>query len=525
MAAKTGNRERGNDLAGESMNSEGQVAADRVNTAQAGLARLEPHKKNRHKSPQWKASAQPKKGSPGSASTLYLSLDFLSVCVAGALAYQMRLLLLHSSLSVEALRQEQRAYLGFFVVYAILIVLVGQSQDLYRGTARVARQGESREILKGVFFATTLLIAFIYLSGVKTVSRLIVVLAGVFVCLVMMAWRLIREQRAEARVCAGKGVRNVLIVGAGSVGRELARQFEENTHWGLRVKGFVDQNGNGATHILGKPEDIDHLIRANFVEEVFITVPSQRNLVKSVAVEARKLRCHLRVVPDLYDGLGWFAPVEHLGKFPILELCGEPIPRSGLLIKRLMDVVLSSLALICCAPLFAIIAVAVRLNSAGDVLYRSVRVGRKGEKFNCLKFRTMVNGADKQKTLLRKQNERVGPFFKLKHDPRVTKLGRFLREYSLDELPQFWNVLRGDMSLVGPRPHPTEDFERYELEHYRRLDVKPGLTGLWQVTARHDPSFEVNMNLDLEYIERWNLWLDIKILLRTLPVMLSTKGW
>src|SRR5258708_21947820 len=169
---------------GESMNSEGQVASDRVNTAQVGLATVEAHKKKRHRSPQWKAR-QNTKGSPRSASILYLSLDFLSVCVAGALAYQMRFLLLHSGLSLEALRQEQRAYLGFFVVYAILIVLVGQSLDLYRGTARVARQDESREILKGVFFATTLLIAFIYLSGVKTVSRLIVVLAGIFVCLVM----------------------------------------------------------------------------------------------------------------------------------------------------------------------------------------------------------------------------------------------------------------------------------------------------------------------------------------------------
>jgi len=507
------------------MNGEGQLASDRLHTAQAGLATVKQHKKNSRTPPAWSAAAQARRAAPRSASALYVSLDFLSVCVAGALAYQMRLLLLHSTLSVEALRLEQRAYLGFFVVYAILIVLVGQSLDLYRGATPVSRQGESREILKGVFFATTLLIAFIYLSGIKTVSRLIVVLAGICVCLIMLGWRSIRAQRAKARICAGRGVRNVLIVGAGNVGRELARQFEENAHWGLRVKGFVDQNGNGASQILGKPGDIDNLIRAHFVEEVFITVPSQRNLVKSVAVEARKLRCHLRVVPDLYDGLGWFAPVEHLGKFPILELCGEPIPRSGLLIKRFMDVAFSALALICLAPLFAILAFVVHLDSPGSVLYRSVRVGRKGEKFNCLKFRTMVNGADQQKSLLRKQNERMGPFFKLRNDPRVTRLGRFLREYSLDELPQFWNVLRGDMSLVGPRPHPTEDFERYELEHYRRLDVKPGLTGLWQVTARHDPSFEVNMNLDLEYIERWNLWLDIKILLRTLPVVLSTKGW
>jgi len=506
------------------MNSHGQLASDRVNSAHLGLSTIAAQQKKNRLPSQWRQD-QAKKNWSRKASVLYVLLDLLSVSIGGTVAYQMRLLLLHSTLSVDALRQEHRAYLGFFLVYAILIVLVSHSLDLYRATARLANRDDSREILKSVLLATTLLIAFIYLSGVKTVSRLIVVLAGTFVWLLMTGWRIIQEQQSESRACAGKGARNVLIVGAGSVGMELARQLEENRHWGLRVKGFVDHNGNGASHILGKPEDIENVIRAHFIEEVFVTIPSQRNLVKSVAVEARKLRCNLRVVPDLYDGLGWFAPVEHLGKFPVLELCGEPIPRIGLMIKRLMDVVLASLGMVCLAPLFAIIAIAVRIDSPGNVLYRSLRVGRKGEKFECLKFRTMVNGADKQKTSLRNKNEREGPFFKLRNDPRVTKLGRFLREYSLDELPQLWNILRGDMSLVGPRPHPTEDFERYELEHYRRLDVKPGLTGLWQVTARHDPSFAVNMALDLEYIEHWNLWLDVKIVLRTLPIVLSTKGW
>src|SRR5437016_1057204 len=155
---------------------------------------------------------------------------------------------------------------------------------------------------------------------------------------------------------------------------------------------------------------------------------------------------------------------------------------------------------------------------------RSPRAGKKGQRFVCYKFRTMVDGADELKESLRRCNERRDPFFKISDDPRVTRLGRLLRKYSLDELPQFWNVLKGDMSLVGPRPHPLDDCARYRPADHRRLDVKPGITGLWQVIARTDPSFETCMKLDLEYMNRWSLSLDFKILLRTVPAVLAGDG-
>jgi len=151
-------------------------------------------------------------------------------------------------------------------------------------------------------------------------------------------------------------------------------------------------------------------------------------------------------------------------------------------------------------------------------------VGKKGRRFRCYKFRTMVTNADQIKDSLRALNQRQGPCFKILEDPRITRVGRFLRHYSLDELPQLWNVLKGDMSLVGPRPHPVDDYARYELEHLRRLDMTPGITGLWQVTARGDPSFRANMALDVEYIERWSLWLDLKILIKTLSVVMEGNG-
>jgi lipopolysaccharide/colanic/teichoic acid biosynthesis glycosyltransferase len=189
-----------------------------------------------------------------------------------------------------------------------------------------------------------------------------------------------------------------------------------------------------------------------------------------------------------------------------------------------MDVVLSMIVLVLFCPLMVVIAIAIKLESPGRAIYRSRRVGKCGRKFDCYKFRTMVAGSDRLKENLRRLNQRRGPFFKIADDPRVTRLGRFLRKYSLDELPQFWNVLKGDMSLVGPRPHPLDDVERYSPWHHRRLAVKPGLTGLWQVTARADPSFEICMVLDLGYIRSWSLLLDCRILMRTIPAVLAGEG-
>ena len=205
-------------------------------------------------------------------------------------------------------------------------------------------------------------------------------------------------------------------------------------------------------------------------------------------------------------------------------LRARPILITGLLVKRIMDLLLSAIGVFVLWPFLLAIALAVKLESAGPVIYASLRAGKKGQKFVCYKFRTMIDGADGLKDFLRQFNERQDPFFKIVDDPRVTRLGRFLRKYSLDELPQLWNVLKGDMSLVGPRPHPLDDCARYRPEDHRRLEVKPGMTGLWQVTARRDPSFETCMILDLEYMKRWSLLLDYKILLWTIPAVLSGEG-
>lgn len=201
-----------------------------------------------------------------------------------------------------------------------------------------------------------------------------------------------------------------------------------------------------------------------------------------------------------------------------------PLPNPALYLKRTLDVVLSTSALIALFPLLITIGLLIKSTSPGPAVYAAPRAGRRGQTFICYKFRTMIEGADKFKSQLREQNEREGPFFKIANDPRVTPLGRFLRRYSLDELPQFWNVLRGQMSLVGPRPHPVDDFQHYDWDHHRRLQVTPGLTGLWQVTARADPSFQRALALDLEYINNWSLGMDLQILFKTVSAVLRGSG-
>jgi lipopolysaccharide/colanic/teichoic acid biosynthesis glycosyltransferase len=199
-------------------------------------------------------------------------------------------------------------------------------------------------------------------------------------------------------------------------------------------------------------------------------------------------------------------------------------PEYALALKRCLDAALALVGMIVLSPVFIIVALAVKADSRGPILYRAPRIGRKGQSFLCYKFRTMVNGADALQNELRSRNERNGAFFKIAGDPRITRTGRFLRRYSLDELPQLWNVLLGHMSLVGPRPHPPEDVDLYKVQDLQRLDFVPGITGLWQVTARRDPSFEHSVALDVEYIRTWNLWLDLRILWRTIFAVVEGSG-
>jgi exopolysaccharide biosynthesis polyprenyl glycosylphosphotransferase len=456
----------------------------------------------------------------------YAAIDVMFVCLGGIAIFLLRFGLVHRiRFSAELFRSAStHAYLGFFLLYAALVVLSCISQNLYRTPRDRSVFDESWMVVKAVAVATALLSLSIFTSGDKEISRLVVWCSGVFSIVALSGWRAVKRQLVLRRTQAGINVHRALIVGTGRLGRALARWLDDNPQFGYVVCGYLDSRPSSDPRVLGTIKDLRTVMLAHFVDELFITLPADRTLVKHLVLQARRLRLNLKVVPDLYEGLAWQAPLHTLGGFPLMELCRQPIPALGLAIKRLTDIIVASSLLAAAAPLLALLAALIRLDSDGPVLYVANRVGRKGVKFRCYKLRTMIVGADARKDELRNGNERSGPFFKLSNDPRITPLGRWLRKLSLDEIPQLWNVLRGEMSLVGPRPHPIDDFERYEVEHLRRLDVKPGLTGLWQVTARRDPSFDTNMALDLEYIENWSLWLDLKIALRTVPAVLRAEG-
>jgi len=322
----------------------------------------------------------------------------------------------------------------------------------------------------------------------------------------------------------------VLIVGTGPEAHALRHHLESIRHLGYTFKGFIDspaagqRSSAGPGEVVGTLDTLFQRARALFVDEIFFTSPCERGSVQTVLEQSRAHGIDLRVIPDMYDGLTWNNPVEYIGQFPTIPLhCGQ-VPEIGLMVKRGIDVVFSALALVLFSPLLAAIAIAVKLDSPGPVLYRSERIGKRGRVFRCIKFRTMVQDAEKRRSEVMHLNERDGVLFKVSNDPRITNLGRFLRKYSLDELPQFINVLRGEMSIVGPRPPIASEVKEYKLSHLRRLDVTPGITGLWQVQGRQDPSFASYVSLDVTYIENWTVWLDFKIIMRTIGVVFAGTG-
>ena len=320
-----------------------------------------------------------------------------------------------------------------------------------------------------------------------------------------------------------RGTRNVLIVGAGGVGRRIASYLEMHPGMERVFCGFLDDRKPLGKDIVGRTMHLAQLARTGFVDEVILAAPHDRDLTLRVLHAAQRLRLDVKLAPDLF-GCEPAREMERIGGIPVISLHEERLPVVGLLLKRALDVVAAVVALVILSPALSVIAILIKLNSDGPALYAALRAGRKGRSFRCYKFRTMVKDADGLKDELRKQNQREGPCFKIKNDPRITRIGRFLRRYSLDELPQLFNVLKGEMSLVGPRPHPLDDFSAYTIEHLPRLDVTPGITGLWQVTARRDPSFQAGMHLDVEYIHRWSFGLDLKILLKTVWEVLRGSG-
>lgn len=488
--------------------AEGTMPSKSVDGA---LARALPARRKMEKAPRLALVTHPRRTySSGFAAIV----DFVLVVIIGGI-YILRS---HSGLSqTGGLLFQQWLTI---TVYAFLFLACANYYRLYRHQLPII--DTALAAVKAGLTAAMAMAACFYISGTgKSTRSMLFFIAGWTIVTTAghHVLRLIYFRRAVVR---DEQMTNVLIVGAGTVGMELAQHLKQNP--GYRVIGFLDDQRHEDPQVLGSFADLPEIARQYFIDEIVVTIPSQRELVKEVALQARGLRLDVKVVPELYDGFAVNAPVEYLAHLPVRVLHREPIPATGWMLKRICDVIMASLLLLALAPVFLLIAILLKLESRGPVFYRSHRVGKKGRLFTFYKFRTMVKGADGLKTNLEESNERNSVLFKVANDPRITRFGRVLRKFSLDEVPQLINVLKGDMSLVGPRPPLPSEFKQYRLDHLRRLDVVPGITGLWQINCRQDPSFDNYIALDLEYIENWSLGLDFKILLRTIPAVFKGTG-
>lgn len=423
------------------------------------------------------------------------------------------------------------AYLPFALLFTALMLLTFRLDRVYQKWGGRQWLDQVYRILNATAKSTVVMLAVTFLLQPLEYSRLLLVETGVVALLLLAASRALQDAIIGRLHARGIGVRRTIIVGAGEVGRTVMRTVVARPGLGYEIVGFVDDNPEkghsdlGRFEGLGPVKNLPSLIEKKDIDEVIITLPwmYHRKIMGIVrACERRNVSAH--IVPDLFQMSLSRVDVDDLGGVPLVGVREVGFARRVRTVKRFLDVVGASAGLILGAPLLGLIALAIRLDSRGPIIFRQTRIGADGRQFEMYKFRSMYQGAEQKMEELRDLSEVDGPIFKMKDDPRVTPVGRILRRTSLDELPQLWNVLRGDMSLVGPRPPLPCEVSEYMEWHKKRLEVRPGLTGLWQVSGRSLVSFDEQCLLDIYYIENWSPWLDFQILLRTIPEVMFGNG-
>jgi exopolysaccharide biosynthesis polyprenyl glycosylphosphotransferase len=423
-----------------------------------------------------------------------------------------------------------RDYLPLLAVVLPLWMVLLAAHRLTAPGQVLSLRREALKELQVVALGVVLLAAAGYLFRLHFVSRPFLLLFGVINGTVLAAARVVERRTPWGRKLAEVPERVVVVVGCGPEAAALARQVVAHGVWGLSLRGLIDPDGCGRSEVEGFPvvggvDDLPALLAEHVIDEVVLAVPTrQLGELEPVLLRCQELGVRVRVALQPFAHLQPRIEVETLDGTTLLTFATMPTAPLALFVKRVVDVVVALLGLLLTAPLWPLLALAIRVGSRGPVLYRQVRCGLRGRRFVLLKFRTMVEDAEKLQTEVAHLNVMDGPAFKAPADPRVTAVGRLLRRSSLDELPQLVNVLKGDMSLVGPRPPIPEEVARYLPWQRRRLAMKPGITCLWQVSGRSKLDFGTWMELDLAYIDAWSLWLDLKILLLTVPAVFSGRG-
>ena len=360
------------------------------------------------------------------------------------------------------------------------------------------------------------------------VSRLFFGLFYAVAFALLVANRLALRLAAQAARRRGYNTRSFAVVGSGPITEGIVRAISAHSEWGYTFAGYVlddDAEPPDGARVLGRLAQLAEVLETHVLDEVVLAVPRERLDVVERAVElCEEQGVGVKVLLDFFPSRISKLEVEELDGMPILSLSPTPSDVAPLVGKRVFDVVVSALVMLLLSPLFLAVAIAIKIDTPGPVLFRQRRIGQNGRQFWLYKFRSMVHDAEHRLPSLRERNEMDGPVFKMRDDPRVTRVGRWLRKASLDEFPQFWNVLKGEMSVVGPRPPLPHEVKEYQRWHRRRLSVRPGITCTWQVSGRNEVDFARWMELDLHYIDNWSLWHDLKIVLQTIPAVLLGKG-
>jgi len=457
---------------------------------------------------------------------IYLTIDIVCVILAFYIVLLSRAQVVPFNVSVQSLFSPADPFKLLFMLWTLLILFFHYTHGLYQTHREQVETLEIWEVIKSIFISTLVIIVLAFLMKIQDFPRSVMILNAIVITIFCSIWRVVKRLVVNYLVSNGYNNFNTLIIGAGKTGVLLANEISRQPALGLKIKGFLDDNKKGnAGHwpVLGKLESLQEIIQREFIHKIFITIyPEHQSFIKLLEI-ARESGLAVRVVPQGYEYMTQDFIKFNIGIIPILEYSNIDVNYRQR-IKRVYDFILSFFLMILLLPVFIAVGILIKIDSPGPIFYRSRRYGRYGRMFNMYKFRSMVINADELLCQLKHRNEVDGPIFKIKKDPRITAVGSFLRRYSLDELPQILNVLLGDMSLVGPRPFPISQLEKEDLRQLRRLGIRPGITGLWQIRGRSDVSFDKLLRWDIWYIKNWSLWLDLYILFQTFPVVIRGKG-
>lgn len=412
-------------------------------------------------------------------------------------------------------------FLGVFGSWAIVL----SSFWLYRSKRLASWEDECFDVLRAVAFCALIVATLIFLAEWQIFPKRFLLIFSATAFFLLFFLRLLKRSLLKQFRLHGRNLRRVVIIGAGNRGQQIVKLIKENPEIGYHFAGFVDDLDE--PEVIGSLDEISKVLAENVIDEVIICLPIKTfyDRMETVARAAEEQGITVRIYSDLFNLRLARAVAGEIGEAPILSLYATRQTDLQMLVKNVIDFMGALVLLILFSPLLLIIAILIKLTSPGPVFFIQERIGYNKRPFKMFKFRTMVAGADLKQQELEALNEADGPVFKIKNDPRVTGIGKWLRRTSLDELPQLINVLLGDLSLVGPRPLPERDFQKFnQLWFNRRFSVKPGITCVWQISGRSETSFDKWILQDLEYIDKWSLLLDFKILFKTIPAVMRGTG-